>query len=520
MATFIYEHSTWYKNLSDMADTDEFDVFVRQHEANFIDNMDYNLENMKKILDSAEFLQMEELPMHVFDMARSLPTNSYMAFHKQTIIDYPHLEHLLVKLLSCIKEDAHMAAADGHVDAIKFLFKRNFIKNFDFSTIEGKIYALERTFEDLLHNYRMLSAQNSFASILCSLAAESKSLELLKYMRSKGVVWDSWTINMAAYVGSLDCLAYAVEHKCVCTSVAFRAACYGGHSDCLSYLIENKRDVLVNLATLYDNCTNQDVFSMVLKLDDDKQMNGDLILANAIRIGHTSDMVSELMAEGLMPGPKTCERAAKLSDANILAFALNCGARPGRNFMEVAAIAGSTACVELAFNNGCPWTDTCAILAHANGHLDCLKFMVENHCPIEVRRFSRSGESQEMKLFIDSIAQPTVPDLPIMLLGEGTHYDIHFYDDEEITYDTPLSQTNQNNDPPLVSRVSPRVDVLRITTSETIDVESSSNDGSDTESSSCSSDGSDTKSSSSSSDEDQLSLVERGKNFLMRWFRP
>ena len=70
---------------------------------------------------------------------------------------------------------------------------------------------------------------------VCDTAAESGSLECLKYAHEHGCRWDSWTCGFNAEAGSLECLEYAHTHGCPWDEATCTKAAISGSLECLEY---------------------------------------------------------------------------------------------------------------------------------------------------------------------------------------------------------------------------------------------------------------------------------------------
>jgi len=76
-------------------------------------------------------------------------------------------------------------------------------------------------------------------TLQCEDIASEGLLEILKWARSSGYKWDSWTCGMAAENGHLEVLKWAHLNGCEWHPNVCAGAAWGGHLDVLKWLRSN-----------------------------------------------------------------------------------------------------------------------------------------------------------------------------------------------------------------------------------------------------------------------------------------
>src|ERR1700677_2011687 len=74
--------------------------------------------------------------------------------------------------------------------------------------------------------------------LICANIASLGYLDVLKYARDCGYMWDRFTCANAAYRGHLELLKYAHENGCPWDSLTCETAAEHGHLDILKYAYE------------------------------------------------------------------------------------------------------------------------------------------------------------------------------------------------------------------------------------------------------------------------------------------
>jgi len=81
----------------------------------------------------------------------------------------------------------------------------------------------------------------SWDTTTCFNTAMKGQLEILQYLHENGCLWNEWTCSLAAETGHLDVLKYvrSVDNKCPWSALTFKNAAMNGHLEIVVWLHEN-----------------------------------------------------------------------------------------------------------------------------------------------------------------------------------------------------------------------------------------------------------------------------------------
>jgi len=131
------------------------------------------------------------------------------------------------------EEDICMyAAANGHLDCLKYLHENNFYWNA--LTCNG---AAKNGHLDCL----MYALENGcrWDESTCMYAARNGYLDCVMYAHKKGCPFHTWICSAAASVGHLNILIYLHQNDCSWDDYTCKSAAKNGYLDCLMYAIKN-----------------------------------------------------------------------------------------------------------------------------------------------------------------------------------------------------------------------------------------------------------------------------------------
>ncbi len=159
-------------------------------------------------------------------------------------------------------------------------------------------------------------------SHICALAAEDGNLKILQFAHEQGYPWDENTTKFAALNGHLHCLEYAFLHGCPSDEDTCNYAALNGEFECLKFAHENKFEL--GYFTCAMAAAGGDLVCLIYSLQQKSQ--------------------SHLLS---------FELAAEYGHLHILKYIKYLKLEPDSSYACEAAA--------------------------KNGHLDCLRFISENH---------------------------------------------------------------------------------------------------------------------------------------------
>ena len=165
---------------------------------------------------------------------------------------------------------------------------------------------------------------NCSLQFACKNAATYGNLEVLKWARKNGGVFDKFVCAFAAEKGHLEILKWARENGCEWDEITCSYAAQNGNLEILKWAREN--------GCKWDEWTCN----------------------NAARNGHF-ETLKWARENGCSWSSEVCVQAANNGDLKILKWARK---------------------------NGCPWDNRVYRYANTKGHIELLKWAIENGCPI------------------------------------------------------------------------------------------------------------------------------------------
>ena len=167
----------------------------------------------------------------------------------------------------------------------------------------------------------------------CDLAARRGHLEVLKWLREKGVPWEKFTLEEAL---SAD----------------------GDRSETLKWAIRNGCPFGIDEMRVAASCKHFGVLKLMYKM---------MMASNPV-VADEWD-------------PSFCVETARSGNARMLEWLRNHGFPWNSRTIAIAAWEGHLSLVKWAIGNGCPFDESACANAAIQGHLDVLKWLRANGCP-------------------------------------------------------------------------------------------------------------------------------------------
>jgi hypothetical protein len=272
----------------------------------------------------------------------------------------------------------------AHVDVLKHHVRERGIE--DVGKYELNNIVIRGKMDCLKYLNDVMDLSGIWSPVVCKLAAQYGRLDMLEYLRELGCPWDEGVGHMACMFNHLDCLKFAHENGCKMDyDTILYAEKYGG--ECKKYLQENL------LMT--------------------EEIMSDMLLA-CIR-GDDLEVFKGICETCFNCGKVHLEEAAKLGKLNFIKYFVDNGYELDDRLIELSASNGHLDCVNFLFNNGCgleirmegttpmlvpvikggyldvlkylheecwvPLTSKCCAVAAGEGKLKILKYLRENGCP-------------------------------------------------------------------------------------------------------------------------------------------
>ncbi len=224
-------------------------------------------------------------------------------------------------------------------------------------TIYGQIKLLTRAIDNgcklfKKHKYKYnIFDSLSFNNNSCEHAILSGEIDVLKFVKSKGCLWDSGTADFAAGCGHLHILKFIVKNGCKPSAYATSAAAKGGYSDILDWLLINN-------------------YKMDYYLYRNAILGGSLpCLQLAIQNGCFFDVSDAYLA------------AARWNHLHMIIWLRDNGYKWGSKTSMGAVIGNHLELLKWLVKEGCKLDSKSYIAASNEKNTEILKWLIENNCP-------------------------------------------------------------------------------------------------------------------------------------------
>lgn len=324
------------------------------------------IDNHMSLLDFMECMQKKNIPNLLFKQA--VKTAHYLG-----IEDYMRLCEVYLDNFSMHYPDCNMFEAFvkyGHINYAYLTIKYN-IGIYQDIVAQGARYGLLEVLQ--------FAHQRGIDMFDAGIAAEYGHLECLQYIFTQNIEISDKAIDLAAKNGHLDCVKFLLEkgqkidHDTITSSV--------NHLRCLEFLHSKGCTLYNNLMSVAAEIGNLDSLKYLYEhgciCDDISRMN-------AVKGGHM-DCLLYLYDHGCLGNPQEEKKVAIINGhLECLKFLVNFSPADYIDSLT-AAREGQVECLRYLYDQGCmgnPQQEK--EIAIINGHLECLKFLV-NFSPADYR---------------------------------------------------------------------------------------------------------------------------------------
>lgn len=212
------------------------------------------------------------------------------------------------------------------------------------------------------------------------LVASQDLLELVVYLHSKGVQWNSDVTKAAIQHDSLRSLQYLVKHNCPLPERAVTLATKFRSFECLMFLHEELKEP-VTIMTVNSAASAGHLNYLVYAYK--QGVNGDSSSCEkAASSGHL-ECLQYLHGHGVALTDTVVSAACRSKQSHCLEFAISVGCFVSDDACVIAAKYGSVECLKCLRAHGAAVTTKAAIAAATAGHDACLIFILDNGVSID-----------------------------------------------------------------------------------------------------------------------------------------
>jgi len=325
------------------------------------------------------------IPPTLIEYALTKFSGSWQDVLREYGLELPYLNSLASINDSPPEKQLKVAAKEGYVEIVRFLFERGHVWPEKVCTIAAEHGHLE-----------VLRYANESGAVWDSsapaIAAKNGHTDCLHYLHKNGCRWESDTI-VEASLGRIECLQYALQNKCPADKNGFAlpAAISGGHLGCVLLLRKYGYSWPRNL--FGDNrsklharirCSEESLQSILMYALADGWMWGSSMVEELAEVGY-ADTLRMAISSKIVLSSEVCINAVAYGHLEALKAAVE-GGSPLTPEVQFVALSGMHLdCMVYAYEQGCPWPD--AIMAGYytpyEKFLECLKFAYSHGCPID-----------------------------------------------------------------------------------------------------------------------------------------
>jgi len=249
-----------------------------------------------------------------------------------------------------IKAVNTVAASRGFLDVLKHWENVPADKKELLWEAEARNWAADRGHLEVV---KFLRSQGcSWDTYTCAWAAGGGQLDIVKFLRSQGCPWDAYTCTTAARKARLEVLKWARSEGCPWDANTCTYAAIGGHLEILKWARSQ------GCPWDIETC------------------------ACAAHRGHL-EVLKWIRGEGCPWNWKTCACAALGGHFEVLQWARRQGAPWNEGTCAAAALGGHIEVLKWARSEGCPWNEWTCLNAAAGGHLEVLKWARRQGAPLD-----------------------------------------------------------------------------------------------------------------------------------------
>ena len=246
---------------------------------------------------------------------------------------------------------------------------------------------------------------------VCKVAVQENNVSFLNSIIAAGVTPTKDDANAAASQGHHDCLLHLLQSGCpVNAETATLAATYG-HTECLQLLFEsgkliwpaggsdffsfarnseptpNDLSCFEYIRSIGYECNTETFINFVMGDRGDCLVELIRNVPNlqldacsiAAKFGSVDCLIA-LRSAGYACADDICTVAASAGKVNVLIYLYAEGIFAGKEAITAAGENNRYSCLELLYENDCPWDETTAAAA-SRGGLHCLRFVLARRCP-------------------------------------------------------------------------------------------------------------------------------------------
>jgi hypothetical protein len=262
-----------------------------------------------------------------------------------------------------------------------------------------------------------------FSAITCEAGAAGAHLHVLQYLREEGCEWDSIVCSAAAQSGHLAVLQWLHEQGCpwyadyICSDAAET-----GCMEMLLYLRQQGCDY--NEQTMA-GAAGRGQLSMCQYLVAERCRCDADACEDAARGGHLETV--RFLRESGCPWDATavCEGAAWSGNIELLQYLKQQGCTFNAAVISTAAQRGHLHVCQYLRAEQCPWNaEACSNAAHGR-HVDTLRWLHEQGCPLAISEIGWTaailGSLSVLEFLVQVQPRPTTALLTMMLATAGPH---------------------------------------------------------------------------------------------------
>lgn len=219
-------------------------------------------------------------------------------------------------------------------------------------------------------------------------------------------------VETAVCLGRLDYLIENFEDECRFNLKLPSYAVYFGHLDCLRYLIENWCLMTPSIADEAASYGHVDCFRYL----HEKGIRGYTDTAVSAATSNRECLEYAHKSGYRMDNPAIAQAAATYGKLECLKYAVENGCPVDARAFEYAAREGHLECIRYLFETGAPRSGLETIFAAKGGHMDCIRYFHEHGFPWDSRAAYQAASRGHMgclKYLFDNGCPFTVSDILI-----------------------------------------------------------------------------------------------------------
>ncbi len=250
-------------------------------------------------------------------------------------------------------------------------------------TIYGQIELLTRAMNNGCELFKELRDEDdyeyhSFDNNSCAHSVLSGEIDVLKFVRKHGCLWNNETSDFAAECGHLHILKFLVINGCEPGNLASLNAAEVGHLDIMKWLIENKYEIHYDSRQMAARCGNLDMLKFLAQcssewrddvckyasigaslpclqwgIDNGCKLDVSKVYYTAARWNELH-IINWMRTKGYIWDSKTCKSAVKYDHFELLKWLVKEGCELDINVYNKAIKKNNQIVIQWLKDNGCP----------------------------------------------------------------------------------------------------------------------------------------------------------------------